>query len=479
MSKKAKPLLQNRDERNQYSDPYPVSNKDICTTRICLFVKRHINHIVTKAPEDPIAQKEFFNAFYREFLDTYEENEICEFTRIDIKNKLRLWNYKDYTSLTEKFYNMFTFYVTTLCQRPNTCDYKSMKILQKDILVSLNKITLEELQNRLNDINPDPRVREVIINNNLNGPSAYLMDIAIFFNTAFDTFYSNAITSGNIETAINIVNYFLQIMVNLEKLAMNAAQNISDASAFTTGFGILNCYNNFLISAIGNKLATILNSLLLAVITIVTGAGVGYLAINDTLNDQFLLTTFARLYYYTQIAQSSSKATLESIKLGDIIKLYLIKTIPNLAKEKIDIAANTIRYYINKLAERTEKMTLEHTENVVKDITNITKFIEKAIPMINADNVITVENNEQILLMTPEDRASLESYLNDNAERAAAAAEENRKEGGPGQKEYGGGKKHKKSHKKRHQKTHKKQLKPKAKSHKKKNKPKSKSHKKK
>lgn len=469
MSKKAKPLQQNRDERNQYSDPYPVSNKDICTTRICLFVKRHINHIVTKAPEDPIAQKEFFNAFYREFLDTYEENEICEFTRIDIKNKLRLWNSKDYTSLTEKFYNMFTFYVTTLCQRPNTCDYKSMKILQKDILVSLNKITLEELQRRLDSspIHPIDTLEPEVINNS-NNPNEYLKNIAILLNTAFDTFYSNDITSENIVTASNIVNYFLQIMMNLETVAMKATQNMLNTDIATASFGILNCYNNFLISAIGNKLATILNSLLLAVITIATGTVVGYLAIKDTLNNQFLLTTFARLYYYTQIAQGSSKAALKLIELGDIIKLYLMKTLPNLVEEKINIVKESVMDQINVLASTTENLSLEDPEETIQNITNFTK---------------AVAETEAALIMDEADRRLLESYLNNDAEReeeanrAAAAAAAGLKEGGPGT--YGGGKKHKKSHKKRHQKTHKKQLKPKAKSHKKKNKPKSKSHKKK
>lgn len=371
--------------------------KDICDTDICKFVKSGIDTIV-KNP-DPMAQKEMFNAFYIRFLDKDEftKDKICEFTRIGRNNNLHPWSdEEDYTPLTEKLYNMFTFYVTTLCQGSETCDYEKMMNLQKTILVSSNSITLEELQTRLNDINPDSIETEVINNNNSNDPNAYLMTIATFFNTAFDTFYSNAITPENIGTAIDIVNYFLQIMVSLEKLAMNAAQNISNASVFTTSFGILNCYNNFLISAIGNKLATILNSLLLAVTTIATSAGVGYLAINDTLNDQFLLTTFARLYYYTQIAQGSSKATLELIKLGDIIKLYLMKTFPDLVQEKIEEVKESVMGQINELALPTKDLSLEYTEKRIENIIDFTKEKVQEEEAAAAGEKEAAENNMNV-----------------------------------------------------------------------------------
>ena len=289
-----------------------------------------------------------------------------------------------------------------------------------------------------------------------------LRNLAAIFGASYEFINNNIITPTNVGVFAGIIKKMIFIMQH----------------PIDTFFGALDCYNRFLISAIGNKLTTILNSITIAGLTL-GGAGlIGHAALVDTLNEQNLLQSAATLYYSSQFFEPTMQTLSAAVYLGDSIKIYLMKKFPKALEDNINTVTESIQTKIDSLAKKTKEMNLTDTKNKIQAITDFTKNIK--------NNVIIVENGEEIALMTPEDIALLENYLNENAERAAGL-----KEGGPGpgegpfgqeKEEEGsvkGGKKHKKSNKKRHQKTHKKQLKPKAKSHKKKNKPKAKSHKKK
>ena len=79
-----------------------------------------------------------------------------------------------------------------------------------------------------------------------------------------------------------------------------------------TFFGALECYNRFLISAIGNKLTTILNSITIAGITLGSAGLIGHAALVDTLNEQNLLQSAATLYYYSQFLEPTDENTIRS-----------------------------------------------------------------------------------------------------------------------------------------------------------------------
>lgn len=448
----------------------------ICTEDICNFVKKEINDIVTKVPE--AERKEAYNTFYINLLNRtgdgkkYSIENLCYLAKTDRTN-VHLWE-SGYTPEIAKMYNILTSSLAVLCNSFDTlddrCNFEQMKALQLEILEKTNKIVIKNLSyDKINSAFDNVSVskktmnEDIIDNNKDEKEFSFFKDLAILFNATSEFFNNNNISRNS----ILLINKMIKIIISIDVV-----------TAFS---GAFECYNRFLISAIGNKLATIVNSVLLAGITVSSVGLIGHAVLVDTLNEQNLLQLAATLYYYSQFINPTFSSLFQLTQLGDSIKIHLMTKIPKLTKEKIDVAANTIRYCINKLAERTEKMTLEHTEKVVKDITNITEIIEKAIPMdnINEGDVIIVNDENEVveilnpaLIMNEEDRNLLESYLNDNANLKVGGP-------GPGPGPFKGGKKHKKSHKKRHQKTHKKQLKPKAKSHKKKNKPKAKSHKKK
>jgi hypothetical protein len=532
-------------------------DNSICTDDIDIYdcVKRNINEIAFDTNYTEQERKEKYNEFYDYLLTStgkepgkgeirFSIEDLCYLAKTDGNNK-HLWgNTKDardkdvigdqYTPEIAKMYNILTSSLAVLCNSiDDSCNFEDMKKLQLEILKKTNKLVIKGLGNIDMELNNTIRMIRSK-NDNLKGPlegrkqskqsnqlkpgiisgiqkeqreqniikkkkekqqeyldkrrGIDLRNLAAIFGASYEFINNTIITPANVEVFAGIINKMIFIMQH----------------PIDTFFGALDCYNRFLISAIGNKLTTILNSITIAGLTL-GGAGlIVHAALVDTLNEQNLLQSAATLYYYSQFLEPMMKTLSEAVNLGDSIKIHLMTKIPNLTKEKIGVVANTIRYYINKIAKPTEEMTLEHTEKVVKDITNITnitEIIEKAIPAdkINKGDVKIVKNDENKLvkilnpklIMDPEDRRSLESYLNKDAEEEeveeymneeeanrAAAAAAGLKEG-TGQGTSGGGKKHKKSHKKRHQKTHKKQLKPKAKSHKKKNKPKVKSHKKK
>ena len=458
----------------------------ICTEDICVFVKEEINYIVTEVLE--AERKEAYNTFYINLLNSTGDGqepgeklgegeirfsiaELCKLAKTDGKN-VHLWE-SGYTPEIAKMYNILTSSLAVLCNSlDDRCNFEEMKALQLEILERTNKIVIknlsyDEINSAFDKVSVSKKTmnEDIIDNNKEEKELSFFKDLAILFNATSEFFNNNNDISKN---SILLINKMIKII-----------KSIDVGTAFS---GAFECYNRFLISAIGNKLTTIFNSVLLAGLTALAAGSTGYAVLVDTLNEQNLLQLAATLYYYSQFIHPTLNSLFQFKELGDSIKIHLMTKIPNFAKEKIDVAADTIRYYINKLAKQTENMTLEHTEKVVKDITNITKIIEKAIPKdeINAGDVIIVENdeNEEVVILNPElimnakDRHLLESYLNENAEREEEAG---LKKGGP----VKGGKKHKKSNKKRHQKTHKKQLKPKTKSHKMKNKPKAKSHKKK
>ena len=460
--------------------------------RLCQDVKNAINEIAFDTNYTEQERKEAYNTFYTKLLNStgddqkYSIDDLCYLAKkkkkMEKKKNVHLWGKSQYTDEIAKMYNILTSSLAVLCNSRDRCNFEDMKNLQLEILKKTKKIEINKLHDigeKLKMIRPNGTVsvrgdrnsgsekEGYVDSSEEEGYVEYITSVVSIFKA------SSEYINENLKTLIEVTpEYTVDIISSMIRKMIDIMRRVSRMDVVGSAFHGFECYNRFLISAIGNKLATIFNSVLLAGITASIGISAGYAVLVDTLNEQNLLQLAATLYYYSEFINPTMEALSAAVDLGDSIKIHLMTKIPNLAKEKIDIAANTIRYYIDKLAKPTEDMTLEHTENVVKDITNITEIIEKAIPMINEHNVI-VENDEQILLIAGEARELLESYLNDNAEQAG------QKEGGPGQRKPGGGKKHKKSHKKRHQKTHKKQLKPKAKSHKKKNKPKAKSHKKK
>ena len=412
----------------------------ICIEPICRFVKGKINYIVTEVPE--AERKEEYNTFYTNLLESKGDCTELRILAKTYRTNVHLWgNKKDamgnsvngdqYTPEIAKMYNILTSSLAVLCNSSDSCNFEEMKELQLEILDETNKLVIKglgnidmELNNTIEMIDPKNDNLKVGASETEEGASEteegaseteegapVLRNLAAIFGASYEFINNTIITPANVEVFAGIINKMIFIMQH----------------PIDTFFGALDCYNRFLISAIGNKLTTILNSITIAGIAVSIGISAGHAVLVDTLNEQNLLQLAATFYYYSQFINPTLSSLFKFKQLGDSIKIHLMTKIPNLAKEKIDIAANTIRYYIDKLAKPTEDMTLEHTEKVVKDITNITnitEIIENAIPNINARNVIIVENGEEIALMTEKDRRLLESYLNENA---------NLKDGGPGE----------------------------------------------
>ena len=442
-------------------------DNSICTDDIDIYdcVKRNINEIAFDTNYTEQERKEAYNTFYTKLLNStgddqkYSIDDLCYLAKTDGEN-VHLWTKDQYTTEIAKMYNILTSSLAVLCKSSDRCNFEEMKALQLEILDETNELVISGLENikkKLNNIDGELNNKIRMLrskNDNLKGRlevrkqeqskqgiidntqkeqrearvmetnkskqkiglqakrekgAPVLRNLAAIFGASYEFINNNIITPTNVEVFAGIINKMIIIMQH----------------PIDTFFGALDCYNNFLISAIGNKLTTILNSITIAGLTL-GGAGlIVHAALVDTLNEQNLLQSAATLYYYSQFLEPMMKTLSEAVNLGDSIKIHLMTKIPNLTKEKIGVVANTIRYYINKIAKPTEEMTLEHTKKVVNDITNITEIIEKAIPAdkINKGDVKIVKNDENKLvkilnpaLMTPEDIALLQSYLNENVD---------------------------------------------------------------
>lgn len=477
----------------------------ICNELICRFVKGKINYIVTNTVSKK-KRKEVYNEFYTELLESTDDSQepgaklgedeirfsikdLCSLAKTDGNNK-HLWgNTKDardkdvigdqYTPEIAKMYNILTGSLAVLCNSSDSCNFEQMKALQLRILNETKNIVISGLTNidgQLDNVDNDLKIIENIDISDVNDTNVdnyidKITSIASIFGASSEYINENLIKliNSTSERTVNIISSMIRKMIYI-------MQSIDVVGSF---FGALECYNRFLISAIGNKLTTILNSITITGLTLGSAGLIGHAALVDTLNEQNLLQSAATLYYSSQFLEPTMQTLSAAVDLGDSIKIYLMKTFPKALEQNINTVTESIMINIDRLAAKTKRLKITDAENKINAIMDFTKY--------NKDNAITVENDENEVvellnpaLMTPKDIASLQTYVGENVK--PAAAETDLKEGEEGmdiEGTFGGGKKHKKSHKKRHQKTHKKQLKPKAKSHKKKNKPKAKSHKKK
>lgn len=484
----------------------------ICNEPICRFVKGKINYIVTNTVSKK-KRKEVYNEFYTELLESTDDSQepgaklgedeirfsikdLCSLAKTDGNNK-HLWgNTKDardkdvigdqYTPEIAKMYNILTSSLAVLCKSSDdTCNFERMKTLQLKILDETKSIKIKELEDidgqldnvdndleKIEDINiSDVNISDRDVTNYINK----ITSIASIFGASSEYINENLIKviNSTSESTVYIISNIIRRMIDI-------MQRVSRIDVVGSFFGALECYNRFLISAIGNKLTTILNSVTIAGLTLGGVGFIGHAALVDTLNEQNLLQSAATLYYSSQFLEPTMQTLSATVDLGDSIKIYLMKSFPKALEKNINTVTKNIKKNIDNLAAQTKRLKITDAEKKIKDIIDFTKY--------NKDNPIIVENDENEVvellnpaLMTPEDIASLQTYVDENVKQAADL---NEGEGDmdiqvEGQGQFKGGKKHKKSHKKRHQKTHKKQLKPKAKSHKKKNKPKAKSHKKK
>jgi hypothetical protein len=455
----------------------------ICTEDIGDVVKGQINRIANTNYTNEQQRKNAYNAFYKKLLDSKGD---CTELRILAKKtdgtNVHLWTKDQYTPEIAKMYNILTSSLAVLCNSSDSCNFEEMKALQLEILRETNKLVIEGLGNIDMELNNTIRMIDSENDDLKAGASLeteegaseteegaseteegapVLRNLAAIFGASYEFINNTIITPANVEVFAGIINKMITIMKKIQSSIVEEIRRTSNISLINTFFGALDCYNRFLISAIGNKLTTILNSITIAGLTLGGAGFIAHAALVDTLNEQNLLQSAATLYYSSQFINPTMKTLSAAVGLGDSIKIYLMKTFPKALEKNINTVTESIKKNIDDLAKQTEGLDLKV---IKRKIENITDFAQR------------IKNNEE-LLMTDEDRALLESYLNENAEQAGLKEDMNVE--GEEEKEYGGGKKHKKSHKKRHQKTHKKQLKPKAKSHKKKNKPKAKSHKKK
>lgn len=498
----------------------------ICTEPICNFVKGEINDIVTKVPE--AERKEAYNTFYINLLnrtgdgEEFSIAELCKLAKTNRKN-VHLWE-SGYTSEIAVMYNILTGSLAVLCKSSDSCNFEEMKALQLNILEKTRKLVisgLENIDNALDNIDGEldntigmidsegNNLKEGALETEEGAP--VLQNLAVIFNASYEFINNNIITESNMGLFATIINKMITIMQEIQSSIVEGIRSTSNMNVINTFFGAFDCYNNFLISAIGNKLTTIFNSVLLAGLTALAAGSTGYAVLVDTLNEQNLLQSAATFYYSSQFFEPTMKTLSVTIDLGDSIKIYLMKTFPNALKKNIETVTKNIKNEIDRLAATTEGLKITDTEQKIEAIIDFAQHIK---------------NNEE-LLMTKEDKALLQQFvddnrpgastgvkevgpfgnadntrktvpvkkgiLNNNNKAAAAAAAAKKRRDAELQKRrrdaeeakitdmnlVKGGKKHKKSHKKRHQKTHKMQLKPKAKSHKKQIKPKAKSHKKK
>ena len=467
-------------------------DNSICTKPICVFVKDGINDIV-KNTVSKKKRKEVYNEFYDYLLTStgdgkeYRIEDLCSLAKTDGKN-VHLWE-SGYTTEIAKMYNILTSSLAVLCKSSDRCNFEDMKALQLNILRETNRLVISRLTNingQLDNVDNDLEIIKKIDIRDVTKYRNKITSIASMFGASSEYINENLIKliNSTSESTVYIISNIIRRMIDI-------MQRVSRMDVVDYTFGALKCYNRFLISAIGNKLTTILNSITIAGLTL-GGAGlIVHAALVDTLNEQNLLQSAATFYYSSQFFEPTMQTLSAAVDLGDSIKIYLMKSFPKALEDNINTVTESIKRNIDHLANQTEGMQITDTEKNINAILDFTKNV--TITDKNDENEVVEILNPA--LMTEEDRRLLKRYVDDNVKPAAA----DRTDGGPGpfgqgeveknmnivgdegtgQGTLGGGKKHKKSHKKRHQKTHKKQLKPKAKSHKKKNKPKAKSHKKK